>query len=854
MMPQTAIGRFRPENLFRPHSIGVVGEHAGLLANLQAGGFAGPVATARVPASVADWQIVPDLGIVATAPNDAAASLAALGRRGTRMAVVLSMAPDLAAATAASGVRALGPGSFGIAIPALGLNASLAHLPPPAGRLALVSQSAALCRAVLDWAGPNGIGFSHIVGIGGNADLGFAAVLDWLSQDPGTRLILLDIRRIRNRRAFLSAARACARLRPVVAIRAGGRLIDPSGDADGVFAAALHRAGVLTVERLEELLAAAETLARARPVRGDGLVVVTNAIGPGQLAADAALREGVPLVALSPATRGVLQLALPEGARGPGPVYAGVANPLRLAETAAMLAGAPEVGGVLVVHAPTGGEDAAATAALAAGGTALNVPLLVCAMGETTGAAHRERLAAAGVPAFASPEQAVRGFRTLIEQRRARAAARELPPSTVLTLAPDRASVRRLLDRAREAGKILLGEEASLAVLGAYGIPVVPSRAAATVEDAAAAAALLGNPAVLRLCREPGTAARRGIALDLADPDAVRQAALALLVRHRRAGGGAHGGFLVQRQVGRARELRLRVADDPVFGPALGFGLGGAAGVVLRDLAFDLPPLNLPLARALVGRGRAAPMLGAIRDQPAANAEAVAEALVRVSQLVVDFPEIAALDLDPLFADEEGVLAANALLRLRPPGETEMLAIPPYPAELAERVVLGGEALILRPIRPEDAAAHRAFFARLPAEDIRLRFFSSLRALSDEQVARMTQVDYDREMAFIVAREASGETVGVARLVREPGRDAGEFAVIVAPDIKGRGVATRLMRRIIDWGRDQGLAAITGQVLAENQVMLHFVHGLGFRTLAGAEDPSVVEVRLDLTATAAMAG
>lgn len=868
--------RFQPECLFRPSCVAVIGTQtqagAQVLGNLRAGGFAGrllAVGPERPDAPGVAFQPTipllcetPDLAVIAAPAEDVAPALAALGRRGTFAAVVTEMAPDLAAAASSAGVRVLGPGSFGIAVPGIGLNASRAHLRPDAGKVALVSQSGALCRAVLDWAGPNGVGFSHIVGIGGNADLGFGVVLDWLARDPGTGLILLDIRRIRDRREFLSAARACARLRPVVAIRAGGRLLDPTGQAEAAFEAALRRAGVICVSGLDELLAAAETLTRARPPRSEALAIVTNAIGPGQMAADAALADGLTLARLSDATREVLGLSLPgEGIPAAGPVYAGIEPPMRLADAASMLAGAPEVGGVLVIHAPTGPCDDAAIAALAAGARSLRVPLLVCAMGETTGAGHRRSLAAAGVPVFATPGQAARGFHRLVEQRRARAAARELPPSTVLPLAPDRAEVRRLFRRARASGRLGLTQDEAMAVLTAYGVPVVPARTAMTPEDAAVAASLLGFPAVVKLRRrqlpEEATGA---LALDLAGPEDVRRAAAALAGRRHRGAApppaepdAADPGFLVQRQVGRAQELRVRVGDDPVFGPAIAFGQGGPAGPILNDLAFDLPPLNLPLAHALIARTRVARMLAGLRDRRPANEDAVAETLVRVSQLVVDFPGIAELQLDPLFADADGVLVADAWLRLRPPGESAALAIAPYPAELSETVQLGGERLTIRPIRPEDAEAHAALFRRLTPEDVRYRFFSLLRDLSPEQIARMTQVDYGREMAFVAVREEAGETVGVARLVREPGTKRGEFAVVVQPDMKGKGLATRLMRRLFDWGRREGLADIFGQVLADNAPMLAFVRHLGFAVQRLPQEPDVVEARLNLDAAEAAA-
>jgi acetyltransferase len=340
----------------------------------------------------------------------------------------------------------------------------------------------------------------------------------------------------------------------------------------------------------------------------------------------------------------------------------------------------------------------------------------------------------------------------------------------------------------------------------------------------------------------PDQRARGGLALDLRDGAAVADA-ISLLERD----DAAPPGFLVQRQVGRKRELLVRVAEDELFGPTIGFGQGGTAASVFGDVAVDLPPLNLTLARALIARTQVFHALGALHDLPAANLESVAETLVRVSQLVVDFPEIAELDVNPLFADPDGVRAADAWIRLRaaeaPPGR---LAIMPYPAELTETFVAGGESFVIRPIRPEDADAHGAFFARLPAEDIRYRFFSAIRQLSAEQMARLTQVDYQREIAFVAVREATGETVGVSRLVRDAGGDEGEFAVVVQPDVKGRGLARRLVSRLIDWGRERALVAVVGQVLADNAPMVAFIRRLGFEVHRNPIEASVLEARLEL--------
>lgn len=835
IVPRLAPGRFVLDSLYRPQSLALIGAEtatgAQIMANLALSGFNG---TLRAVRQASDLTGPIDLAVIAA--EAVIPAMEALATKGCFAAVVPGPADGIAEAARRTGVRVLGPHSFGMAVPGIGLNATRAHLPPPPGRLALVSQSAALCRAVIDWAGPNGVGFSHIIGIGDNADLGFGPALDWLSRDAGTGAILLDIRRLKNRRVFLSAARAAARLRPVVAIRAGGRLIDDgAGEAELAFEAALRRAGVLRVERLEDLLAAAETLSRARPPRAETLAIVTNAIGPGGMAADAALRHGLRLATL--------------GEAGHGFVHVPLHDLDRLAATAAQVAASPGVGGVLVVQAPSGAADDATTAALIETAPRIRAPLLVCAMGETTGALRRAALVRGGLAVFATPEQAVRGFHHLVQDRRNRAAARELPPSTVLSHAPDRSPVRRMFSAARAAGRLALFQDEALEVLAAYGIPIVPTRAVPRAEDAPDAAGLLGFPVVAKLRQHVPPVARPAgaLALDLHDAHEAAVAARLLVARQaRRERSAPDTGILLQRQVGRAREFAVRVRDDATFGPVIEFGPGGTTASALHDVAMDLPPLNLALAHGLIARSRLGALIGQrLRDLPAANEAAMAEALVRISQLVVDFPELAELCITALFVDADGVLAADAWLRLRRPDQPPgLLAIAPYPVELAEHRMLGGEPYVVRPIRPEDAEAHGAFFLRLPPPDVRYRFFSSVRELSPEQMARLTQIDYDREMAFIAVREATAETVGVARLVRESDGRTGEFAVIVQPDAKGKGVASHLMRRLIDWARQQGLAEVVGQVLAENQPMLGFVRALGFTLRRLPEEPDVVEARL----------
>lgn len=860
--------RFHEEALYRPREVVLVADpdlpvSALLAANLAAGGFKGGLHAVGMAAeglatapSIAELPVAPDLAVLSLPPEALQPAMVALAARGCHAAVVPGQAQDLRVIALRTGVRALGQGSFGVCVPAIGLNASLSHLSPRPGRLALVCQSSALARAVLDWAEAESVGFSHVIGIGGNGDLGFAHALDWLSRDPATGAILLDLRRIKNRRMFISAARAAARTRPVVAIRAGGRLDDPSGLADSVMEAALRRAGVLRVSGLDDLLSAAETLARVKlnPQGGPGdrIAIVGNATGLGQMAADAVLVGGARLAALPEEGLAALRIGLGGGWSGRNPITLGPRAGTTLAEAAAMLAGLPEVDAVIAVHAPVAGEQAATIGAAlsAAARSTRRAPILLCWAGQATAGAQRAALAEAGLAVFATPEGAVRGALHLLHDRQNRAAAAELPGRQVLALRPDRAAVTTIFTRARSEGRLALTEDEALAVLAAYGLPVVPGRVARDANAAVAAAAALGFPVVLKL-RSPDIPRKTeigGVALGLRSTVAVREAAAAMLARARAERPEARlDGFLVQRQAGGAQELRLRLGDDAMFGPFIGFGLGGTAADLLGDEGFDLPPLNHSLARGLIGRTRAARLMAGYRDHQKVAMEAVVEALVRLSQIAVDFPEVAALGVNPLFADADGVVAVDAACQLRPAGEASLLAVPPYPEEwVTPWRSKAGEELTIRPIRPEDAEAHAAFFRRLTPEDIRFRFFSQLRELPKVQIARMTQIDYDREMAFVAIRaqpEGQEQMLGVARLIREADGETGEFAVVVDSSMKGQGLGRKLMAMLFDWAPEAGITTVVGSVLADNAPMLAFVRSLGFSTRRSRDDEDVVEAR-----------
>ncbi len=833
--------KFDPERFFAPETIAVSGGTAlarAVLQNLSESGFAGRIGTDELPVQNADLAIVADDG------EKIGAALAAHAGRGVRGAIVVSHEPDLAGLARAAGIRVLGPHSFGLILPGHRLNASTLPIMPSAGKVALLGQSPALARTVIDWAVPNSVGFSHIIGIGGNTDIGFGLVLDHIARDPGTNAIMIEIDRLRDPRLFHSAARAAARLRPVVALAPGIRMRDADGTSRAAVEAAFSRAGILLTDSITEFLAAAETLTRVRPARGETLAIVANSVAAGRLAADFALGHGVRLSQLAPETAQVLGLTL--GAPPPrGPIFTG-SGPTRLADAAALLSSAPEVGGILVVHAPTGGDDDVAMEALIACAKTVKIPLLIAAMGEASGLEHRHRLAQAGLACFDSPEAAIAGFRHLIRNRRNRAAARELPASKVLQIAPDTEAVGNIITAARKTG--VLAPEQALAVIAAYKIPVLAARPAATPEEAAMVASGLGFPVVVKIVypRMPADRLPGSIALDLPDGKAVRAAARAIKTRLIQRGEDlASASFLVQRQAPRGTQLRIRIADHRILGPVIGFGAGGGDPDSFAGMAFDLPPLNLTLAQALIERADVAPLLAAHRGAPAADRDAIAATLVRMSQLVVDTPSLATIILDPLFATETGVMAASARILLRAEGEARApLVISPYPAELATHYEAKGQKFLLRPIRPEDADAHAAMFARLTPEDVRFRFFSAMRSLSAEQIVRMTDVDYGREMA-IIAVDGAGQTAGVSRLVRnDSDGTTAEFAVIVEPAAKGLGLASALMRAIIAWGKSEGVQEINGQILADNLPMLAFIRRLGFSIERIPGESDVLEAKL----------
>jgi acetyltransferase len=888
------------DHLFRPSSVALLGASdrsssvgAVLGRNLRTAGFAGRIMLVNPKHAAVDGEPcypdvaslpeTPDLAVVATPPDVVPELVAALGARGTKAAIVVTAGFGESAAARGQALRQamldaarphllriVGPNCLGVMVPGCGLNATFAHLGAQPGKLAFVTQSGAVLAGVLDWASARDIGFSYLVSVGDMADVDFGDLLDYLALDPATAAILLYIEAVTHARKFMSAARAAARLKPVIVLKAGRHgegaraVASHTGalaGADAVYEAAFRRAGMLRVRTLQELFGAVEILARSTPAAGDRLAVATNGGGFGVLATDALVDEGGRLAELSAETLTRLDAVLPPTWSRGNPVdLVGDAPGRRYADALSVLFEDQGIDAILALNCPTAVASSveAARAVSETMRTRRRVPLVAGWVGDSTMAVEARRtLEAARLPVYETPEEAAKSVMHLIRYRRSQEALLETPPSVPDQFAPDLEAARQAIAAALGSGREWLTEPEAKSILAAYRIPVAETRVASTVEDAVAAAQAVGFPVVLKILSPDITHKSDvgGVALDLADDVQVRAAGERMLARGRAAAPAARiDGFAVQEMVRRprAQELIVGASADAQFGPVVLFGQGGTAAEVIADRALALPPLNLRLAHDLMAQTRVHRLLWGYRDRPAADLDAVALVLVKVAQLVADFAEVIELDINPLLTDEHGVIALDARLRVAVAGQraAERLAIRPYPKELEEEITLAdGRRLWLRPIRPEDEPALVAAFRKLSPEAVRLRFFAPLKELTHQAAARLTQIDYDREMALVLAEHGSAgaaELYAVARIAADPDNERAEFAVAVRDDMTGLGLGSLLMRRLIDHGRRRGLREIFGHVLRENNRMLAICRRLGFRTEHDPEAPGSRVVRLAL--------
>jgi acetyltransferase len=862
----------------RPHAVGQVTAQ-----NLRRAGFDGPilpvnphdaaVAGALAYKDVASLPLTPELAVICTPPGTVPGLIDELGRRGTRAAIVITAGFKEAGSAAGHALeqamldaarphllRIVGPNCLGVISTPMKLNASFAQAMPAGGRVAFVAQSGAMVTTVLDWANGRGIGFSHLVSLGDMSDVDFGDMLDWLATDDSTGAVLLYIEAVTQARKFMSAARACARLKPVIAIKAGRTTAAAKAATshtgalagmDAVYDAAFERAGILRVNDLDEVFDAVETLSFRPDIKGGRLTIVTNGGGVGVLATDSLIAQGGTLAALSDATIAKLNAVLPPTWSHGNPIdIIGDAGPKRYADTLAVLAASDEQDAILVLNCPTAvasGTDAAVAVAEAAAASA--TPILTNWLGAASAHAARETFAAAKLATYETPEKATRGFMHLVRYAEGQATLMEVPPAFPPDAEPDRAAARALIAAADDGWLDALGVQA---LLECYRIPIVKAVLARDADGAARAAVEIDGPVALKIFSPDITHKSDvgGVVLNVIGADGARTAAAAMLAHVGRLQPKARlGGVIVQQMIERpgAFELILGMATDATFGPFLLFGQGGTGVEVIGDKALALPPLNLALARRTMARTRVFKQMQGYRDRPPAALDAVALTMVKLSQLVCDCPQITELDINPLLADTDGVIALDARVKIaKAAAAANRPAIRPYPEELTRPLhVEGAGDFRLRPVKPEDAPAFTAFFGRLAAEDIRMRFFTTLKALPISMLARLTQIDYDREMAFVLFEE-DGAMAAVARLAADPDGARAEFAVIVRSDLKGHGVGTALMRELAAYAKARGIGALWGDMLAENRTMLELCRDLGCAIAPSPADPELLRATLAL--------
>ncbi len=883
------------QSMFRPRSIAVIGasDRPGsvgnvVLRNVRSGGLTGPVWAVnrrhevvggeKAWPDVASLPSAPDLAIVCTPAATVPSLIAQLGAKGTRAAIVFAAGlcePDgesgatleQAMLTAAKPylLRILGPNCIGALVPAIGLNASFAPGNALAGSLAFVTQSGALATTMLDWANERSIGFSHFISLGDSSDVDFGDVLDYLASDPNTRAILLYVESVKAARKFMSAARAASRNKPVIVVKAGrspqaakaaASHTGALAGSDAVFDAAARRAGMLRVDTLEALFDAAGTLAYPHTWHGERLALLTNGGGAGVLAADALTLAAGTLAQLSPATMAALDGCLPPSWSHGNPVdIVGDAPAQRYSQALEILLAAQEVDGVVFMHAPTAIVPAA-DIALECLPHIRNAskPVLTCWMGGKAVTDARSSFSYQGLPWYSTPERAVRAWLQLAHYHRNQDSLQQVPADREPGPAPERERALAILRRAVDAGHEWLDPEEAHALLRAYGIDTAPTTMARTGDEAAQAALDIGFPVAVKLVSQQVVHKSDvgGVALGLTSVDEVHTTTIRMRQQVARLLPGAQvAGFAVQGMVKRAhgREFIAGIASDPVFGPVLLFGRGGTDVELSKDHAIALPPLNDLLARDLIERSGSRSLLAAHRGAPAGNEQAVVDTLVRLSQMACDLGSLAELDINPLVVNSQGAISLDARVRVRLHGSPAgvQLALRPYPQALEERVTVNGSELLLRPIRPEDGNRLKAFYAKCSPQDMRMRFFMARREVPASELARFSQIDYDREITFIAMTPPDEfghqRMAGEVSAVCDPDNICAEFAIQVASAWQGHGLGRLMMDKLVTYLRARGTSEIVGQCLRENAAMVALARDVGF---AVADGPEGFELRITL--------
>ncbi|MDF7632005.1 bifunctional acetate--CoA ligase family protein/GNAT family N-acetyltransferase [Erwiniaceae bacterium L1_55_4] len=874
------------EALLRPKSIAVIGAsvtpgRAGyfMMRNLLAGGFSGPVlpvtpkykAVSGVLAwpDIASLPFAPDLAIICTHAKRNLELLQQLGEKGCKACIILSspasQLEELKACASQWQIRLLGPNSLGLLAPWQGLNASFSPVPIARGRIAFISQSAAVSNTILDWAQQRNLGFSWFIALGDSLDIDVDDLLDFLARDGKTSAILLYLEHLSDARRFVSASRSASRNKPILVIKSGRShqaqaMIGTHSGLDAAWDAAIQRAGLLRVQDTHELFSAVESLSHMRPLRGDRLMIISNGAAPAALALDELYARNGKLATLSDETLMALAALLPEGVGRGNPLdLKDDATPGRYVACIEQLLDSHELDALMIIHAPSAVSPASETAeqiiaAVAKHPRGKQVTLLTNWCGEYSSQAARRAFTQAGIPTWRTPEGTVTAFMHQVEYRRNQKQLRETP-ALPIGLTQNSAQAHQLIQQALDQGINTLDTHEVQPVLQAYGLSTLPTWIASDSREAATIADQIGYPVALKLRTPdiPHKSEVQGVMLYLRSCEEVEQAAEAIFDRVRHTHPQARiDGLLVQSMANRAgaQELRVVVEQDPLFGPIILLGEGGVEWQADKQAAVALPPLNMTLARYLVIQAMKS---GKVRSRSALRPLDIAglsQLLVQVSNLVVDCPEIQRLDIHPLLVSANEFTLLDVTLQLAPfTGDNEArLAIRPYPHHLEEQVQLkDGQYCLFRPILPEDEPQLRAFIAQVTKEDLYYRYFSEINEFTHEDLANMTQIDYDREMAIVAVRQHEGkdEIIGVTRAISDADNIDAEFSVLVRSDLKGLGMGRRLLEKMIRYTRDHGLQQLNGITMPHNTGMITLARKLNFRVNIQLDD-GIVSLNLPL--------
>jgi acetyltransferase len=886
--------------LFTPESIALYGasdrtDSVGgvVFKNLLTSGFKGriyainpkrdEVQKEKAFSSLDDIEETVDLAVVATPASSIPGIVEACGERGVKMMLVLSagfretgaegrrLEDRVTQLVRRYGIRLMGPNCLGLIRPDKGLNITFGNNNAKPGNLAFVSQSGAICTAILDWAEKNDIGFSAVVSTGIAADLDFGDYLDYLVSDPATKAILLYIEGINNSRRFMSSLRAAARVKPVIALKVGRHAAGAEASmshtgalvgSDETFSAALSRSGVLRVDTINQLFGAAKTLSSSHyRVASERIVIITNGGGPGVMAADRATDQGIELSSLSSETMAALDKVLPDVWSHNNPVdIIGDAPPERYQQAVDICLADPGVDGAIVILTPQAMTRPTEVAeAVIKSAQKSSKPIMTSWMGGAQVEEARRLYKNARVPDFRTLENAVDAFSYLAIYNRNQRLLLQTPARlTSGQERPDAEGARLIIEAVLTEQRKILTETESMAVLNAFRIPTVRNAVARSATEALVTAESIGFPIAMKVLSTDIShkSDAGGVRLNINSAQEVRGAYRQLIDQVMANVPEAKiSGVTIEKMYVSAngRELMIGIIRDPVFGPVISFGSGGTSVEIMGDSAISLPPLNRRLAVDLINRTKVSKLLAEFRHMPAVDMDQLIDVLLSVSSMACELPWIQEMDINPLIMDEKAIVAVDARIVVDYPKPSSdpyhHLAIHPYPVHLVKKAQLNdGTDIVIRPIRPEDAEIEAKFVRELSKESKYFRFMSSLRELSQEMLVRFTQIDYHNEMALIavIQNGAGEEQIGVARYVTNLDKTSCEFALAVSDRWQNRGIARKLMRSLIGVARDRDLEKMEGKVLSSNSKMLELMMSLNFQISNDPEDVAVklVEVKL----------